>query len=488
MVATNGNLPLDDTERAELERLRRQVADAQRDQLGEQRNTKSGTSEGHRALRWTATTLLLIIVAALAISGVLARFARSEVLDTDRYIETVAPLASNSTLQDELAGQITAAIMERAQIAKVTREALNALTDNAPNVPPAVVGLAPVLAEQAESFIDETVQSLLATDQFKTLWVQANRQAHEALVNLLTGEDRAAVVVDDSGTVSIALGPIVADVRERLQSRGFEFADSIPDVNKSFVIFRSPELVRAQNAVSALDKASTILPWLTLLVAVAAVWTAPRGSRRRAVSLVGVSVVLAMVLLAIGLTIGRSMYLDAVPADVLSSGSAAALIDALLVPLRSTLRAVAVVAIVVALVGYLTGSSRSATAIRGAYSNAVDSFRGRSARTPRPIETYAATYRMPLRLVIVAAGIATLLFWDYPSGMVVVTTVLIAVVALFVVELIARPALGDPASAPAVGDLSDSGESNSGTTVPATTGAAHLDTTEGSVNGHKARR
>ncbi|MGK9269796.1 hypothetical protein KXR83_02235 [Williamsia muralis] len=441
MMAIKADQPLDRAERAELERLRRQVADGRRDQFDGQRGAGTDRSNNRRTLRWTATILLLIIVAALAISGVLARFARSEVLDTDRYVETVSPLAGNTTLQNELATQITAAIMERGNIAEVTREALVALTQNAPNVPPAVVGLAPVLTEQAESFIDQTVRSLLASDQFEELWIQANKQAHEALVKLLTGEERAAIVVDDSGTVSIALEPIVANVRDRLKDRGFAFADNIPNVDKSFVIFRSPDLVKAQNAVSALDKASTILPWLTLLVAVAAVWAAPKGSRRRAVSLVGVSIALAMVVLAIGLSIGRSLYLDAVPADVLSPGAAEALIDAVLVPLRSMLRALAVVGIVVALVGYLSGSSRSATAVRGAYSKAVDSLRGRGTRTPHPVETFAAKYRMPLRLSIVAVAIAVLVFWDYPSGLVVMATVLIAVIAMVIVELVARPAV-----------------------------------------------
>ena len=438
-MATRADQPLDRAERAELDRLRRQVAESRSDQLDG--GAGSGIPTDRRALRWTATILLLIIVAALAISGVLARFARSEVLDTDRYVETVSPLARNTALQNELSTQITAVIMERAKIAEVTREALSALTQNAPNVSPTVVGLAPVLTEQAKSFIDQTVRSLLGSEEFEELWVEANKQAHEALVKLLTGEARAAIVVDDSGTVSIALEPIVAKVRDRLKDRGFAFADNIPDIDTTFVIFRSPDLVKAQNAVSALDRASAILPWLTLLVAVAAVWAAPRGSRRRAMSLVGVSIALAMVVLAIGLSIGRSVYLDAVPADVLSRGSAEALIDAVLVPLRSMLRALAVVAVVVALAGYLSGSSRSAGAVRGAYSNAVESLRGRGTRAPHPVETFAARYRIPLRLSIIAVALAVLVFWDYPSGLVVTATVLVTVIAMVVVELVARPAV-----------------------------------------------
>ncbi|WP_197038006.1 MULTISPECIES: hypothetical protein [Actinomycetes] len=441
MVAPKVDEPLDTSERAELERLRRQVAEGRRDVV-DGLPAPVQKSTGHRGLRWTAAALLLVIVAVLAFSAVLARFARSEVLDTDRYVETVTPLAQSGTLQTELATQITTAIMERADIATVTSDALKALTANAPDVPPAVVGLAPVLTQQAQSFIDQTVRSLLASDQFETLWTQANKRAHETLVAVLTGENRAAVVVDDSGTVSISLKPIVENVRSRLQDRGFAFADNIPDVDRSFVIFRSPDLVKAQNAVSALDKASTVLPWLTLLVGVAAVWAAPKGERRRAFSLFGVTLAAAMVLLAISISVGRALYLDAVPADVLSASSAEVLIDALLVPLRTTLRAVAVLAIVIALAGYLSGPSRSAQALRAGFSKGITSARGSSTRPPHVIESYVAAYRLPLRLAIVAAAIVVLVFWDYPSGLVVLVTVMVAVVAFIVVELVARPAVG----------------------------------------------
>jgi hypothetical protein len=430
--------PLDDSERAELLRLRRQVADAPAGQSAE------GTARSeHRGLRWTATAVLLVLVAILAYSAVLSRFARSEVLDTDRYIETVTPLAESTVLHDELAAQITDEIMRQANIEKVTNDALTALTENAPNVPPAVVGLAPVLAGQAQSFIESTVQRLLASDQFQTLWVEANRRAHENLVAVLTGDHAKAIKVDDDGTVSIELKPVIDRVKGALTDRGFSFASHIPEINKSFVIFRSPDLVKAQRAVSALDKAATVLPFLVLLVGAAAIWAAPKGSRRRAFSLFGVSVAIAMALLAISISIGRSIYLDAVPSDVMSGDAAAVLIDTLVVPLRTSLRAVAVLAIAIALVGYLTGSSTSAAAIRGAFSKGLNRTRGNaSGRTPHPAEIYAARFRLPLRVGIIAIAVLVLVFWDYPSGLVVMMTALIAVLALLAVELLARPAIG----------------------------------------------
>lgn len=444
--------PLDATERQELLRLReeaalRAAADSGPDSSQATVPAAQRHTSKHTALRWTAATLLLIVVAILAFSAVLARFTRSELLDTDRYVQTVTPLGSDPVLQGALADQVTDAITSRLDIEDTTAEALQSIVDNAPRVPPAVVGLAPVIADQAQSFVHGTVASLLATDEFETLWTQANRQAHESLVAVLTGDTRESIQIDDQGTVSISLAPIIDEARSRLTDRGFAFADKIPTIDKSFVLFQSPQLVTAQNATSALDKASTVLPWLTLLAAACAVWAAPRRSRLRAVALVGVSIAAAMALLAVAISIGRSVYLGAVTAENLSPQVAETLIDTVLLPLRTTLRAVLAVAIVIAVVAYLSGPSTSAVAIRGAYRRGLSALRApRGGRAPHPIEVAALRFRTPLRVLIVVIAVITLVFWKYPSGVVVVVTVLLAVVALFAVEVLARPALAEPTS------------------------------------------
>lgn len=207
------------------------------------------------------------------------------------------------------------------------------------------------------------------------------------------------------------------------------------------MIFESPKLVKAQRLVSALDKASAVLPWVILILAAGAIWCAPRGSRLRTLSLVGITVAVAMALLAVSLSIGRAVYLDDIPSDVLSQQAAGVIVDTLLLPLKTSLRAVFVLGVVVAIVGYLTGGSSSALAVRRGFSKAVDSVRSPSAdREPRAIETVCAKYIVALRVLIVVIAVAVLVFWRYPSGVVVAVTVLVTVLALVALEVIARPA------------------------------------------------
>ncbi|WP_054813717.1 hypothetical protein [Nocardia arizonensis] len=431
--------PLTDDERRELLRLRREVDDLRR-----AHGADTGARPGHPRLRWTGVAILLALAAALAFAAVPARYLHGELLDTDRYVRTVTPLAADPVLRAELTDRLTDELMARLDVEAATAEALTTLTRDAPRVPAAVVGLAPVIADEAESFVRDRVAAFLASDRFEALWIQANRQAHRTLVAVLTGETRDGVRIDD-GTVALDLGPVIDAVRTDLIGRGFSFAENIPDVDATVVLIESPRLATARRLTSALDTSSTVLPAAALLAAVAAVLLAPRGSRRRALVLAGVVLAATMVLLGIVTAIGRAVYLREIPPDALSRDSAAIVFDTLARPLRTAVRAVFVLATVLAAVGYLAGPSRTAIALRRGYTAALDAVRApRPGRVPHRIESAVAALRIPLRIAIVAAAAITVVFWDYPSGLVVTVIVLVAVAALLLVELVARPARPRP--------------------------------------------
>ena len=459
--------PLGKDERAELVRLREEVATLREQTPIARETTVEQVSRPPRhGLRWAAVTILLVLVALLAVLSVTTRFVRSQIFDTDRYVSTVAPLGENPAVQAEITNQITDEIFTRVDVEGLTADALTALTDvsnlaaNAPRLDRAVVGLAPVIAGQAKGFVHDTVGTLVQSQQFEDLWIQANRSAHTALVAVMTGNyGPNAVEVDQSGTVSISLSTIIDRVKAALTERGFAFADKIPSVDKEFVLFQSPELVKAQRAVAALDKVSVVLPWLGIACAAAAVAVAPRGRRLRALSLVGLSIALGMLVLAIGILVGRAIYLDSVPSDILSPDAATAVIDTVLVPLRTSLRAVAVLGIVAGLGAYLVGGSSSAIAVRRGYGQALDFVRySASGRTPNQIERWANQLRVPLRCTIIGIAALLLLFWRYPTGLVVGWIVVIALVALVALEVLVRPAR---AAAQDIGP-DDTGPDNSG--------------------------
>ncbi|MBE7700696.1 hypothetical protein H9623_10330 [Oerskovia sp. Sa1BUA8] len=438
---------ISDSERAELEALRAEVRRLRADRAAPPVEP-SGPVGRRRGgwLRWTSVAVLLVLAGVLMLGSVLARYVRAEIMDTDHYVATVTPLGADPAIQAEVSSKVSAAILDRIDLETLTTQALTTLTQNAERLPPQVMGLAPLLASQGESFVRSTVDRLVTSPRFEELWIVANRQAHKNLVSVLTGEGDTSVTADANGQVTLSLGPMIDEVTQRLSARGFTFVENLPSINPQFVLFTSDDVVTAQRAVAFLNKAANVLPWLSLLVAAGAVWAAPRGRRRRAVVLAGVAYVVAMALLAIGVTVGRSLYLGAVPSDTLSPAAATALIDAVLVPLRTSLRAVFAFGLVVALAAYLTGPSRSAVAVRGGFNRLVRAasrgHAGDGGRAPHPYEVWVARLRWPLIGLVLAGSLTVLVFSRYPSGSTILVIALVAAVLVVAIQVVSAPARG----------------------------------------------
>ena len=318
-----------------------------------------------RSGRWAVSIALVVLASLLVVVSVVARYVRSELLDTDRYVETVSPLASEPAVQDAVATQVTSEIVTRLDVEAVAEDALSRLTElGAPEV---ITGLAVPLADQVESFVRDHVEQFLRSDEFATLWDDANRRAHTAVVGVLTGETRGAVSVE-GGAVTVDLGEVVSRVKDRLVDRGLDLASNIPDVESSFTLVESEQLENAQRWVRILDSAATLLPFVVIALAAVAILVAP--NRRRALVAVALGAALSMVLLAAAMGLVRAWYLSNATGEVLPTDAALDIARTLLAPLRLAMRAVLVLGLVVALAAFLVGPSAPARWLRSLGSRA----------------------------------------------------------------------------------------------------------------------
>jgi hypothetical protein len=161
------------SERAELEYLRAEVARMRVETNGER------TASGHRARRWdrTSAAVVLIVLGVLcAPLSVMAVWAKSQVADTDRYLQTVAPLASDPAIQAAVTTQITNQIFTYLDVDGITKDAL-AVLSQADAVPPRVAArldaLAVPIANGIRSFTTDQVSKVVASDAFEQVWAQA---------------------------------------------------------------------------------------------------------------------------------------------------------------------------------------------------------------------------------------------------------------------------------------------------------------------------
>jgi hypothetical protein len=411
--------------------------------------------------------VLVVLTAVLAFATVPAVYLRSEVIDTDRYVATISPLASDPAIQAEITDKVTQQITDAVDFQTITRNALNELSKTAPRVAAVITGLAPMIAEQTRSLIHNAVAKFVATPQFQGLWIQVNRVAHQGLVNMATGNTSGAVSIDQNGTVTISTKDIIARVKELLVQQGVDIAARIPDVDRQITLFQSPELVRASAAIRTLDQTAILLVWLTVIAAVGAIAVAPRGRKRSITSGVGLAVAVAMAVLALALVIGRGIVLNAIPPDTVSPAAAESLFETLLVPLRTTVRLVFVVGLLIALAAFLTGHSRTAESVRHGLASAGDYINGKvGAGQARPWQRWLARYRRILEAVVIAIAALVLILWQYPTAAVAIWTAVLAVLAILVVELLCRPAVApgahaepvyEPVAGPAGGPVRETG-------------------------------
>ena len=437
--------PLSADERAELERLRAEVTTL-RSQAQQAAAAGSGRSaavgRGARQ-RWrtVVAALLIVVGCVLAPLSVVAVWTRNQVTDTDRYVATVTPLASDPAIQNAIADQITAQVFTYIDIKGLTTQAVDALAGRglSPDLADQLQAFAVPIANGVQSFTRSQVAKVVESDAFADAWVQANRVAHEQLVKALTGEGGGSVTVEND-TVSLNLSAFIQTVKARLVASGFALAARIPEVNASFVLFQSADITRARNAFDLLNTLGIWLPIITLVLLVIGVYVA--NDHRRALIGAGLGIAVAMVVLALGLTVFRAIYLDAVPATVLPHDAAAVLYDTIVRFLRLGLRTILVLALVVAAGAFLTGQSVTAVRARQGLTGAIGWLAGSAERAgwrTGPVGTWVQANRRALRIGAVTLAALTLVFWNRPTGKVVIALTLALLAALAVIEFLGRP-------------------------------------------------
>ncbi len=135
------------------------------------------TTPHHPRWKRIVATVLIVVSCVLAPLTVAAIWVRNQVLDTDRYVETVTPLASNPAIIDAAAANITETLFQHVNVEKEAREAL----------PKRAKFLAGPLSVGIRGFTEQAAVRILESDVFEKIWVDANRLAHNQVESALTG-------------------------------------------------------------------------------------------------------------------------------------------------------------------------------------------------------------------------------------------------------------------------------------------------------------
>jgi hypothetical protein len=229
-------------------------------------------------------------------------------------------------------------------------------------------------------------------------------------------------------------------VKQRLEERGVGFAAAIPEVDRSIVIAQDDAFVLIRTIYTLAVAVGTWLPWIVLLLLTAGVLVAKRRSNALVWTAGGFA--LTMAILAAGIGIGRTFFIGTVSPSIMPSDTAEVVYDGLLELMLSTILALFVLAVLIALIAWFSGPSRPARAVRGFATAGFSSVRRSAAShgvTTGAFGVWLDRWRgLVYGAIAVAASVAVLLSRPVTTGM-IVTTVLLALLAVLLVELLRRP-------------------------------------------------
>jgi len=427
------NSELSPDERAELERLRAEKA--------ELRGQEAGATRKRRFSWRTPVSIVLIVLGCiLGPVAVLGVWAGNEVSDTGRWVATVEPLIHDPAIQNVLTDRITTEITSRLNINGTINQATAQLNSKGlTRISSLLTTFGPQISSAVTGFIHSTVHTIISSPRAAALWVQVNTVAHQALVQVLSGQGNGAISTSN-GQITLNLGPFIAVVKQDLVDHGFSLASNIPAVSPTLALFQAKDLGKAQAAYRLIKTLKIVLPILALGLLAAGVYVARK--RRRALIAAALGLAASMVVLAIGLLIARSIYLSSVPSNVLPADAAASAFDAMVYFIKVGLRVVLAVALVVAIGAFITGPSRSAIQTRSALKSGAEwvrNFGERRGVSTGPVGEWTYAHRRALRIGAVALMAVIFVFWGHPTLLVVIVLLVILLLLLGLIELIGRP-------------------------------------------------
>ncbi len=377
-----------------------------------------------RRSRWSKV-LAIVGAVLLPISG-LALWSRNQLLNTDHYVQTVKPLASDPAIQAAMADRITDALHNTLDLKDRAADAL----------PERAKFLAGPIAAAGDNLIHQTTLNVLESDQFKQLWENINRAAHSQIVFIITGKKTDTLNVSD-GQVVISLRPVAEQVLQQVDKLVPVDLSGIDTsrLNQQFILVDSKNLGQVQSGVRWFN----FLTYPLVLAALAALIAAAfiERDRRKGVQRVGLAVAISMAVTLLLYRAGREIYISSLPAEVTHPDAATAVFDIVTRYVERGIEALLALGVVLFVVMWTLGPSRSATRLRGWWQRLRN--RGSAELSnvePAPVATWVAQHLNELRFAVVALAVVTLLLWDRPTGRVILLLTIITVLLLAVLSVV----------------------------------------------------
>jgi hypothetical protein len=393
-----------------------------RHEASEQAAAKPSKHRGRTIWSW----VFVVLASLLAITSVVVVYARNELLNTNTFVSTLAPLAADPAVQTAVATKVSDSLVAQTNIERRVKAALPSragfLTD-------------PITSTVKTTSYNITLK-LVQSSQFQHLWEEALRNSHKQLNNLLTGSNQGPFSASN-GQVTIDLSKVQTAAKQQLASHGLSVFNKVPQYQGTpFVLFESKQLLKLQRLVKLLDSLAFLLPIVALFGFALSVMVS--FDRRKGLVRAATGLAVSMALLLVGATVGRNQYLASVlPGQ--SKSAAAAVIDTVDAMLLDSVRTILWASALVAAVALAAGTG---PVKRWLADRTLPEW-----MTGGPVHGMVATHRKAFQWGVLVLGLVVLVIWNQPTVKVAIIAVLITFLFVILVGFYGRKAPGGRASA-----------------------------------------
>jgi hypothetical protein len=440
----------DATTSPDVKALQDQIAGLQR-----QLDQAQGGKPKRHWVRTFWSTVLIVTACLLAPLSVVSVWARGEVTDTNRYVETVAPLAQDPAIQEAVTNRITDEIFKYVDVEALTSEAVATISANralTPQQTAALQALTGPLNQGIQSYTEDAVNKVVQSQQFEAAWVEANTLVHQRLNEALTGQNTDNALQVQDNQVVLDLGNLITQVKQLLISKGFTVAEKIPTTDATIVLFDAPNASAVQTGYNLLNTLGFWLPLIAITLAVVGIFVC--HTPQKALTWFGLGLMLAMAVGAGLLAFGRMTILNGLP-DTVNDAAATAFFDQFTSFLKQGMWAGAAGGLVLFLGGLLIGKNRVATGIRSVPVKAAATIQGwldSLGLHMTSVRTWVASQATGLRIAVSLAALVFIMLQRYKTPDLILWTTVVLLVVLFVIQILASGVDDDDVASPSPGD------------------------------------
>ena len=258
---------------------------AQRTVVSSDGVTRAADGTGDTRRRRSVLIWTLIVVASLiGLGSIMTTWVQRQMLDNESWKDASAELIQEQQVRDAVSVFVVNELYDNVDVA----------TELEARLPENLKPLAGTLAGALQQRATDAVERLLDAPRVQQLWVNANAEAQQKLVNVLENKTGHGISTGD-GVVTLNLSELVTELGTELGVPDSALAKIPPDTGV-LTVMRSDLLAAAQAGVQAVRVLSTALLVLVLALYALAIYLA-RGQRRRTLRNIGYALVL------VGLTV-----------------------------------------------------------------------------------------------------------------------------------------------------------------------------------------